>query len=220
MKNLKILNNRPYKNWTNTDGVDFDSSVDCSLVNAVIHAGDDNVVVKGLDSERVFATERILFDNILTVSNSAAAKIGTETCVEYFRDVTFKNIDVVKCKRGMVINGFDSARIENVRFENITIEGFDFNGAEAPRLVDFEITDNSWRECTGNCAIDGVEISNVNVLTNLNGVESQIFGKDDVHNINNVIIRDCRVLGRSISSSVDINLSVNPFVKKIFFISD
>ena len=104
--------------------------------------------------------------------------------------------------------------------ENITIEGFDFNGAEAPRLVDFEITDNSWRECTGNCAIDGVEISNVNVLTNLNGVESQIFGKDDVHNINNVIIRDCRVLGRSISSSVDINLSVNPFVKKIFFISD
>lgn len=220
MKNLKILNNRPYKNWTNTDGVDFDSSVDCSLVNAVIHAGDDNVVVKGLDSERVFATERILFDNILTVSNSAAAKIGTETCVEYFRDVTFKNIDVVKCKRGMVINGFDSARIENVRFENITIEGFDFNGAEAPRLVDFEITDNSWRECTGNCAIDGVEISNVNVLTNLNGVESQIFGKDGVHNINNVIIRDCRVLGRSISSSVDINLSVNPFVKKIFFISD
>ena len=47
----------------------------------MIHAGDDNVVVKGLDSERVFATERILFDNILTVSNSAAAKIGTETCV-------------------------------------------------------------------------------------------------------------------------------------------
>lgn len=77
----------------------------------------------------------------------------------------------------MVINGFDSARIENVRFENITIEGFDFNGAEAPRLVDFEITDNSWRECTGNCAIDGVEISNVNVLTNLNGVESQFSGK-------------------------------------------
>ena len=220
MKNLKILNNRPYKNWTNTDGVDFDSSVDCSLVNAVIHAGDDNVVVKGLDSERMFATEKILFDNVLTVSNSAAAKIGTETCVEHFRDIVFKNIGVVKCKRGMVINGFDSARIENVRFENITIEGFDFNGTEAPRLVDLEITDSSWRECTGNCVIDGVEISNVNVLTSLSGVESQILGKDSIHGVHNVVVRDSKVLGKPVSSSVDINLSVNSFVKQLSFIQD
>ena len=220
LKNIKILNNRPYENWTNTDGVDFDSSVDCSVTHAVIHAGDDNLVVKGLDKERLFASENILFDDVLTVSNSAATKIGTETGVEYFKNITFRNIDVVKCKRALVINAYDSTRVENIKFENIFVEEFDFNGTESPRLIDFEITDNSWRECTGNCAIDGVEISNVNVLTNLNGVESQIFGKDDVHNINNVIIRDCRVLGRSISSSVDINLSVNPFVKKIFFISD
>lgn len=46
-RNLKVLNNRPVRNWTNTDGIDFDSSKDCSLINAVIHAGDDNVVVKG-----------------------------------------------------------------------------------------------------------------------------------------------------------------------------
>ena len=39
-RNLKVLNNRPVRNWTNTDGIDFDSSKDCSLINAVIHAGD------------------------------------------------------------------------------------------------------------------------------------------------------------------------------------
>ena len=219
MKNLKILNNRPYKNWTNTDGVDFDSSVDCSLVNAVIHAGDDNVVVKGLDSERVFATERILFDNILTVSNSAAAKIGTETCVEYFRDVTFKNIDVVKCKRGMVINGFDSARIENVRFENITIEGFDFNGAEAPRLVDFEITDKSWRECVGNCTINNVRINNVHVGCGLQQVTSQILGKNKEFGVDGVYIHNLKVQDKEIHSFSDLNMKVNEFAKRIIFIN-
>lgn len=220
MKNLKVLNNRPYKNWTNTDGVDFDSSTDCSLVNAVIHAGDDNVVVKGLDSEREYTTERILFDHILTVSNSAAAKIGTETCVEHFKDIVFRNIDVVKCKRGMVINGFDSTRIENVRFENITIESFDFNGAEAPRLIDFEITDKSWRECTGNCVIDGIEVSNVSVLTSLNGVDAQILGKDNRYGIKNVTINRCSVLGKPVTSADDIHLSVNSFVQEIVITTD
>lgn len=217
MQNIKVLNNRPFKNWTNTDGVDFDSSVDCSLVNAVIHAGDDNVVVKGLDSERKYPTERILFDRILTLSNSAATKIGTETCVEYFKDITFKNIDVVKCKRGMVINAFDSTRIANVRFENISIEGFDFNGAEAPRLIDFEITDKSWRECTGNCVIEDVVVSDIDVKCSMNGVESQIIGKSEQYPIKKVRIENCRATDKPVTSASDIHLSTNEFVQGVVF---
>ena len=120
----------------------------------------------------------------------------------------------------MVINGFDSTRIENVRFENITIERFDFNGAEAPRLIDFEITDKSWRECTGNCVIDGIEVSNVSVLTSLNGVDAQILGKDNRYGIKNVTINRCSVLGKPITSADDIHLSVNPFVQEIVFTTD
>lgn len=217
MQNIKVLNNRPFKNWTNTDGVDFDSSIDCSLVNAVIHAGDDNVVVKGLDSERKYPTERILFDRILALSNSAATKIGTETCVEYFKDITFRNIDVVKCKRGMVINAFDSTRVANVRFENISIEGFDFNGAEAPRLIDFEITDKSWRECTGNCVIEDVTVSNVNVMCSMNGVESQIMGKSKQYSVQGVNIENSRAAGQSVTSVSDIHLSANEFAQGVVF---
>ena len=88
------------------------------------------------------------------MSNSAAAKIGTETCVKKFSNITFSNIDVMKCKRAMVINAFDSTHIEKVRFENFYIESFEFPGNEAPRLIDFEITNKSWRECTGNSTID------------------------------------------------------------------
>ena len=217
MKNIKVLNNRPFKNWTNTDGVDFDSSMDCSLVNSVIHAGDDNIVVKGLDNERKHTSERILFDRILTLSNSAATKIGTETCVEYFKDITFKNIDVVKCKRGLVINGFDSTRITNVRFENITIENFDFNGDEYPRLIDFEITNKSWRECAGHCVIEDVAVSKLNVMCSMNRVESQILGNSEQYSIKNVKIDNSKAAGKSIVSGSDIGLITNEFVKRISF---
>lgn len=90
LKNIKIFNNRPYKNWTNTDGIDFDSSVDCSVTHAVIHAGDDNLVVKGLDKERLFISENILFDDVLTVGNSAATKIGTETGLYLYDEIQKK----------------------------------------------------------------------------------------------------------------------------------
>ena len=99
----------------------------------------------------------------MTVSNSAATKIGTETGGEYFKNITFRNIDVVKCKRALVINAYDSTRVENIKFENIFVEEFDFNGTESPRLIDFEITDKSWRECVGNCTINNVRINNVHV---------------------------------------------------------
>mgnify|MGYP000161249849 CR=1 FL=1 len=213
LKNIKIFNNRPYKNWTNTDGIDFDSSVDCSVTHAVIHAGDDNVVVKGLDNERVWTTENILFDRILTMSNSAAAKIGTETCVKKFSNITFSNIDVMKCKRAMVINAFDSTHIEKVRFENFYIESFEFPGNEAPRLIDFEITNKSWRECTGNSTIDGVEVKNIHILSDMDGVESQILGKDAQYCVRNVNITGCTVQGKPISVEGGMNLKINEFVK-------
>ena len=189
LKNIKIFNNRPYKNWTNTDGIDFDSSVDCSVTHAVIHAGDDNLVVKGLDKERLFISENILFDDVLTVGNSAATKIGTETGVEYFKNITFRNIDVVKCKRALVINAYDSTYVENVKFENIFVEEFDFNGTESPRLIDFEITDKSWRGCVGNCTINNVRINNVHVGCGLQQVTSQILGKNQEFGVDGVYIQ-------------------------------
>ena len=214
LKNIKILNNRPYEGWTNTDGIDFDSSSDCSLVNAVIHGGDDNLVVKGLDTKRRFVTEKILFDNILTMSNSAATKIGTETSVEYFKDITFSNIDVARCERGLVITGYDSAHIENVLFENITIEDFVFKG-HSPRLIDFEISDQcSWRETSGTCTINNVKIKDLNVLCSINGVIAQILGRTNQFDINNVQINNIQIQGKKATLS-DIDLKTNEFVKNL-----
>jgi hypothetical protein len=217
MKNIKVLNNRPYKNWTNTDGVDFDSSTDCSLVHSLMHCGDDNLVVKGLDSERKFTTEKILFQDVLVLSNSAAAKIGTETCIKEFNNIVFKNIDVIKCKRGMVIDGFDSAIIRNVVFENINIENFDFSGNEGPRVIDLEITNNSWRKCLGLCRIDSVRLTNVNVYCPGDGVTSQMHGRTKEFNISNIMIQNFKINGNLVTSPKDADININGFVQSVFF---
>ena len=212
LKNLKILNNRPFENWINTDGVDFDSSINCSLTNSILHCGDDNLVVKGLDDERIFNTQNILFENITTLSNSAATKIGTETGVEEFSNIIFRNIDIIKCKRAMVINAYDSTYIKNVTFENINVESFDLNGVEAAQLVDFEITDNSWRDCVGDCVIDNVTIKNVNVFTDMEGVGTQLIGKDEKYAIRNIKMKNITKKGKVVKDGNDLNLSKNEYV--------
>ena len=58
----------------------------------------------------------------------------------------------------LVINAYDSTYVENVKFENIFVEEFDFNGTESPRLIDFEITDKSWRGCVEIVTINNVRI--------------------------------------------------------------
>lgn len=212
LRNIKILNNRPYENWNNTDGIDFDSSIDCSVNNAILHCGDDNLVVKGLDSERVFNTENILFEKVVTLSNSAATKIGTETCVEYFKNIVFKNIDIVKCKRAMVINVYDSAYVKNIVFENINVEAFDYKGVEVPRIIDFEITDTSWRPCLGNCRIDGVKIRDIHIYPDVQKVCSQLLGKSEPYSIRGVSIENLRIGRHLVHRPEDMNLKINEYV--------
>lgn len=206
------MNNRPYENWNNTDGIDFDSSIDCSVNNAILHCGDDNLVVKGLDSERVFNTENILFEKVVTLSNSAATKIGTETCVEYFKNIVFKNIDIVKCKRAMVINAYDSAYVKNIVFENINVEAFDYKGVEVPRIIDFEITDTSWRPCLGNCRIDGVKIRDIHIYPDVQKVCSQLLGKSEPYSIRGVSIENLRIGRHLVHRPEDMNLKINEYV--------
>jgi polygalacturonase len=217
LRNIKIINNRPAVNWTNTDGVDFDSSSDCDLINSIMHTGDDNMVVKGLDNKEGHNTERILFQEIIGLSNSAAAKIGTETRVRCFNNIIFNNIDIIKCKRAIVIDGFDSSTIRDIKFLNLNIEGADYNGQEGPRIIDIEVTNKSWRECVGRCRVRGVLIKNLNVYFSINKVESFIYGRNADFNIKNVIIQNFRVQGKLISSFKEGNILVNDFVSKILF---
>jgi hypothetical protein len=217
LRNIKIMNNCPALNWTNTDGVDFDSSSDCDLVNSVMHTGDDNIVVKGLDTTGRYNTKRIRVEKIIGISNSAATKIGTETCVKYFRNIEFKDIDIVRCKRAIVISGFDSSSIDHIRFSGIRVEQVVFQGKESPRIFDIEVTDKSWRECTGRCRISHIKIRDIISFFPISNVESQILGRTPEFNVSNVTISRFRVMGRLIRSLKAGNIRTNEFATGITF---
>lgn len=118
-----------------------------------------------------------------------------------------------------MINAYDSTRVENIKFENIFVEEFDFNGTESPRLIDFEITDKSWRECVGNCTINNVRINNVHVGCGLQQVTSQILGKNKEFGVDGVYIHNLKVQDKEIHSLSDLNMKVNEFAKRIIFIN-
>ena len=114
-----------------------------------------------------------------------------------------------------MINAYDSTRVENIKFENIFVEEFDFNGTESPRLIDFEITDKSWRECVGNCTINNVRINNVHVGCGLQQVTSQILGKNKEFGVDGVYIHNLKVQDKEIHSFSDLNMKVNEFAEML-----
>ena len=87
--------------------------------------------------------------------------------------------------------------VENVKFENIFVEEFDFNVLNLPSDR-FEITDNSWRECVGNCTINNVRINNVHVGCGLQQVTSQILGKNQEFGVDGVYIHSLKVRNKEI----------------------
>lgn len=217
LRNLKIINNCPKQNWTNTDGVDFDSSVDCNLVNAIMHTGDDNMVVKGLDTTGNYNTQQISFEDVIGISNSAAAKIGTETCVKQFQHIQFRNIDIVRCKRAFVISGYDSSAINDVQVVGMRVEQVVNQGKEKPRIIDIEVTDKSWRECTGRCSISNIVLRNIVTCFPLDNVESQIIGRTNSFGVRQVVIDGFRSQNKLINSCKAGNIRLNDFVSQLTF---
>ncbi|HVS96828.1 MAG TPA: glycosyl hydrolase family 28 protein [Puia sp.] len=217
MRDIKILNDRPERNWVNTDGIDFDSSTGGDVFNVLMQTGDDNLVVKGLEERAGYDPAHIRFRRIVGLSNSAAAKIGTETRTPLIHDIEFSDIDIVQCKRAIVISGFDSAVIRNIVFKNIRVDNLVFQGKEEPRIIDFEITDHSWRDCVGRCRISGVLVDGVTLPFSLDGVSSQILGRSREYGVTDVRIRHFDVMGKRITSAKDAHLIENEYASGIRF---
>lgn len=217
MKDIKILNDRPDRNWVNTDGIDFDSSIGGDVFNVMMQTGDDNLVVKGLEDQARYNPAHIRFRKIVGLSNSAAAKIGTETRTPLIHDVEFSDIDIIQCKRAIVISGFDSAVIRDVVFRNIRVENVVFQGKEEPRIINFEITDHSWRDCVGRCRISNILVDGVTIPFSLDGVSSQILGRTRVFAVKGVKIRGFYVMGKKVTSVKDAHLIENDFTSGVRF---
>ncbi|MFT7869175.1 MULTISPECIES: glycosyl hydrolase family 28 protein [Amycolatopsis] len=212
IKNYKVINCRPTTTtYNNTDGVDFDEATNGLLSNAFLYTGDDNIATKNEDATAgAINTKNIVHEHVVCYSNSACAKIGTKNQGTSMDGITFRDIDVVKAARAMVIDAYDTAVISNTRWANVRVEKTD-------SLIDLnEDRPPSWRPAKNTATIRDAYFTNVasdvkNVV-NLHGRSSSV-------NISGVHFSNFTVQGNPITSRTDADASwnINAYVSGITF---
>ena len=118
--NVNVLNGFKY---SNTDAIDIDGCRKFHIYGCNLKTADDGVCLKtsrkNKDLDRI--CENILVENCIIESHSSAIKIGTESYSD-FKNIKFSNILVVKSNRGIALVSRDGGNIQNVTFDNISIE--------------------------------------------------------------------------------------------------
>lgn len=207
LQNYKVINCRPTTTtYNNTDGVDFDESTNGTLSNAFLYTGDDAMATKNEEASGTVNTKNILHEHIVLYNNSAGCKIGTKTMGQSMADVVFKDIDVVKAGRGLVIDGADTATVQNTTFEDIRIEAVDSS------LVDVQNNNlPSWRTAAGTTLIKETFFTNVasDVKSSIN-----LHGASSTVTVTGVHFKNFTEQGKTISQS---DLSSNSYVSGITF---
>ena len=199
IRNVKVLGYR-----ANSDGIDICNSQDVTVEDCFIRTLDDLVVVK--TDQHQGKSSHILAKNCVLWNEVAhALSIGAELR-EDVDDVLFTNCDVIHDKGRewtLRIYHCDSARISNVRFENLRIE-------ESPRLISLWINKAFWSRDTERGHIDGVRFENIRAVANPLRVELEGF--DSAHEVENVLFKNVVVNGKKLELG---DVKTNQFVKEV-----
>jgi hypothetical protein len=198
VRNVKILGYR-----ANSDGIDICNSRDVTVEDCFIRTLDDLVVVKtdrgAGEARRIVVRNCVLWNEV-----AHALSVGAELR-EDVDDVLFSDCDIIRDKgREWTLRVYhcDSARISNIRFENLRIE-------ESPRLISLWIGKAFWTRDEQRGHIDGVVFRDIEAAS-----ESRIelHGFDAEHAIENVEFHNVTVAGRPL---VPADVHANEFVRHL-----
>ena len=156
-------------------------------------------------------TKNILHEKVVCYSNSVCAKVGTKTMGTSMDGVTFRDIDVVKAGRALNIDAYDTAIVQNTRYENIRIEAADSS------MIDLSSDmPPDWRTAANTSVIKDTYFTNV-----ASDVKQPIVlhGRSATVNVTGVHFSGLTVQGRAVTSSTDADAtwSINSFVSGITF---
>jgi polygalacturonase len=212
IQNYKMINCRPTTTiWNNTDGVNFDESTNGKLSNAFLYTGDDSMATKNEEASATVDTRNIIHEKVVCYSNSVGCKIGTKTKGRTIDGVVFRDIDVVKAGRALNIDAYDTAVVQNTRFENIRIEA-----ADSSLIALSSDEPPTWREAANQSIIKDTHFINVtaDVKKPIN-----LHGRSPSVNIVGVHFQNLSVQGQPVTSATDADAtwSINPFVTGIDF---
>jgi hypothetical protein len=165
---------------------------------------DDLIVVK-TDKGQGEARHIVARDCVLWNEVAHALSIGAELR-ENVDDVLFTNCDIIHDKgREWTLRVYhcDSARISNVRFENLRIE-------ESPQLISLWIDKASWTRDSERGHIDGVTFKNIRAVAD--PLRAELHGFDETHLVENVVFEGVVVNGKPISPA---EVKTNAFVRNV-----
>jgi hypothetical protein len=199
VKNMKLMGYR-----ANSDGIDICNSRDVTVEGSFIRTLDDLIVVKTDqgqgEARRIVAKDCVLWNEV-----AHALSIGAELR-ENVDDVRFTNCDVIHdLGREWTLRVYhcDSARISNVRFEDLRIE-------EAPRLISLWIGKAVWTRDDERGHIEGVTFKNIRAQAAPLRVE--LKGFDATHVVQKVVFEDVVVNGRPLVAG---DVKTNAFVRNV-----
>jgi hypothetical protein len=201
VKNVKLLGYR-----ANSDGIDICNSQDIAVEDCFIRTLDDLIVVK-TDKGQGEARHIVARNCVLWNEVAHALSVGAELR-ENVNDVLFANCDVIHDKgREWTLRVYhcDSARISNVRFEDIRVE-------ESPRLISLWIDKAFWSRDSERGHIDGVTFKNVRAVAD--PLRIDLHGFDEMHLVENVAFQDVVVNGAALSPG---DVKTNAFVTRVSY---
>jgi len=199
VKNVKLLGYR-----ANSDGIDICNSRDVTVEGCFIRTLDDLIVIK-TDSGQGEVRHIVARDCVLWNEVAHALSVGAELR-ENVEDVLFANCDVIHDQgREWTLRVYhcDSARIHNVRFENLRIE-------ESSRLISLWIGKAVWTRDDVRGHIDNVAFRHIRAVAEPLRVE--LKGFDETHQVERVLFEDVVVNGQPLKVS---NVKSNAFVSKV-----
>jgi hypothetical protein len=187
--NVTIAN---YKIFGSKDGIDPVSSSNVDIRNVHIFSADDTIAAKAFNGG---SFENVLVENATLLCYSLGGiKIGTETNAEFIRNITFRNIEIIRAARPAILQIRDGARVSNVLMENIIVD----SASEA--AIDFVIGDA--RQKRGH--IDGVVVRNFVVHRRAEKERIRLAGYDENFMIRNVKFEGLVIEGKPILKFEDI----------------
>ena len=197
VSNVKILGYR-----ANSDGVDICNSRDVTVEDCFIRTLDDLIVVKTNRGRGAGPSQRIVARNCVLWNEVAhALSVGAELR-ENVDDVLFTDCDVIHDKgREWTLRVYhcDSARITNIRFENLRIE-------ESPRLISLWIDKAFWSRDAQRGHIEDVVFRDITAPAS---PRIELKGYDTDHAIENVLFQNVTVGGQPLKAS---EVHANEFV--------
>ena len=167
----------------NSDGIQPRSCVNLLIEDCFFKCSDDSIAIKtrrdsGMHSHHITVRNTVTWNDA-----GSSLEIGHTSQGDLLEDVTFENIEIIRTCGGYChIYLIDHSTVQNVRYENIYMEGNQFNVPE----ISFTISQNFYSTDDTRAKIRHVMLKNLHVENQFCGIA--LSGYDDEHRIDDVSI--------------------------------